>query len=218
MSDNNNGKKYFKKSLRNYGKYYSYKRLRNLMNTYFRVKISVPVTTDWQQNKINFKFDTLQPQAQKIDYIFALSEMILGGNSWEDYRRLFGFYKSRGVLFESEPKFINSVYFNTTTGQPVFPYPYNVIVGLINNNSVRPEYTTLLDSNQCVILSTSSKTRVYWRFTIKDFTQMPTTGTAALSIPFFIVILQQGDIVGEPSLPQWNIRLTYYITLRQSVV
>ena len=89
-----NGKKNY------YGKWYSYKKIRNLMNTYFRAKLTyscgtaiVPIP-----DTNNFKYQ-LKVEAQIISGL-GLGTLCIGSPKWSYYRQLFGYYKCRGVVIE----------------------------------------------------------------------------------------------------------------------
>lgn len=205
----NQRKKYFRKN--NYGKYYSYRRIRNIMNTYFRAKLSLQIDIIWENNTA--RFDPLG--AQRRDNIFSNAELVEGCSSWEYYRNLFTFYKPRGMLIEVDPKFQNTGYFNEDTNVAHLPYNGDVAIALTNYNAV-PTYRTLVDSNHFLILSAVSKQRVYWPFTIKDFTAVPIPGGNATGMPYWFVILMHGEPNANAVFPLWGIRVTYYVTFRQS--
>jgi hypothetical protein len=209
---NNGGykKKYFRKS---YGKFYTYRRLRNIMNTYFRAKLSLALNTAWNNNIV-----ALNPVGVgQAANILTLAELCFGVSSWPSYRNLFTFYKPRGVLVESDPKFQNVGYYDTQNNQAHLPYDGQVAVGLINTNN-NPGFRALMDSNHFLILSTVSKQRAYWPFVIKDFSELPIAANNPTAIPYYIVINNDEVPQANCILPSWTVRLTFYITFRQSTM
>lgn len=207
-------KYYYKKAKRNYGKYYTYSRVRNIMSTYFRAKISVTLNSVWNQGAVAYSY-VFNNQLLAEDCV-SLAGLIRSARSWEGYRALFGYYKCRGILFEAEPNFQNVNYFNTNLNQVIKPYEGSVAAGL-NNSNVGILYDLLVDTNRYVSLSTMSKTRVYWPFLVKDFTQVPSTAAIPVNgIPYYLVIARSAAPAGGASLPNWTIRVTFYMTFRQS--
>ena len=204
-------KRYYRRN--NYGKFYSYRRIRNIMNTYFRAKCSIQVDVTWANNIV-----ALHPLgAQNANQIWALAELVIGSVSWLGYRGIFTFYKPRGVLIEAEPKFQNTAYFDTQNNVAHAPYSGDVAIGLNNANQV-PAYQNLVDSNHFLVLSTVSKQRVYWPFTIKDFTELPAPGANANAVPYWLIIAQNGAVQLNAILPTWSLRRTCYMTFRQSTL
>lgn len=206
-----NRKRYFRRN--NYGKFYTYRRIRNIMNTYFRAKLSMQIDITWANNVA-----ALAPVgAGNANQIYSNADLIGGASSWLSYRSLFTFYKPRGLLVECDPKFQNVGYFNSQQNQAYLPYTGDIAIGL-NNANVVPTYRALVDSNHFLILSTVSKQRVYWPFTIKDFTEVPIPQNQPNALPYWFVLAQNGAPAANSLLPLWGLRLTYYITFRQSTM
>lgn len=203
-------KKYYRK---NYGKFYSYKRIRNIMNTYFRAKLSIALQTRWNNNQI-----ALNPVGvgQAAD-IILLAELCFGCTAYQSYRSLFTFYKPRGVLVESDPKFQNTGYWDSQANVAHMPYNGQVAIGL-NNTNANPGFRALVDSNHFLILSTVSKQRVYWPFIIKDFSEVPQQAIMPQAVPYWLCIAIDGVPQANAIFPEWTIRLTFYITYRQSTM
>lgn len=209
MSDGQSRKKYWRKN--NYGKYYTYRRIRNIMNTYFRAKISFQADTIWDNNNIGYR----QVNVNHGGQTFSNNELIVNSSSWPSYRRLFGFYKPRGMLVETTPKFQNVAYYDSQAHIAFLPYTGSIAIGLYNSDQVI-DYQVLADQNSCLVLSTVTKQRVYWPFTIKDFSQMPVYGGEPTGFPYYLCIAQDARPDANQIFPNWALRVTYYITMRQS--
>jgi hypothetical protein len=118
---------------------------------------------------------------------------------------------------EADPKYQNVTYFDSQANQVHMPYTGQVVLGLTNANA-QPQYTQIIDSNHYVTLSTVQKVRAWWPFTIKDFSELPLPNNDPIAIPYWLAVNQNGAPHANDTLPLWSMRLTFYITFRQSTL
>lgn len=203
-----NGKKNY------YGKYYTYKKIRNLMNTYFRAKLTYSCATAIVpiQDTSNFKYQ-LKVEAQIISGL-GLATLCIGSPKWSYYRQLFGYYKCRGVVFEVVPGVETPAL--VVNNQVQQPFQGNIAIGL-TNSTVAMTYAQIQEANMKVIFSRTQTVRKYFPFLVKDFSESPNADNVIPNgIPYNVFIGTSETLTNQRG-QMFQINLTFYITFRQSL-
>lgn len=201
-----------------YGKYYTYKKIRNLMNTYFRAKLTYSCGTTIAaipgvQNQWRYQ---LHVDNQNLSGL-GLGTLCLGCPRWGSYRVLFGYYKCRGIVIEVVPGAqSSSLVVNDVISQP---FQGNIAVGLTSQEDPL-SYMQIQECNMKVVFSRTETVRKYFPFLVKDFSQCPSANNLAPGgVPYNIFINQSEVMNNDNNRGQFfQLNFTFYITFRQSIL
>lgn len=207
-----NGKKNY------YGKYYTYKKIRNLMNTYFRAKLTYSCSTIIAavlgvENQWKYY---LRVENQNLAGL-GLGTLCIGCPRWGSYRVLFGYYKCRGVVIEvvpgteSPPLVVNN--------QIQQPFQGNIALGLTNETDPL-SFMQIQEANMKIVFSRTATVRKYFPFIIKDFSASPAANNVIPNgIPYNVFINQSEVMNAQNNRGQlFQLNFTFYITFRQSIL
>jgi hypothetical protein len=206
-----NGKKNY------YGKWYSYKKIRNLMNTYFRAKLTSTIHTVVHLHQAENQPDrwTLQLRVGNNDAVgVTLSALVVGCPKWGTYRTVFGYYKCRGIVIEVVPGIETPPM--VVNNNVIIPYRGNIALGLTNEPGEQT-FNDILEDNMKIAFSRTQTVRKYFPFFVKDFSQCPDQDNVRPGgIPYNLFIATATALENE-HCQQFQLNFTFYITFRQSV-
>ena len=216
MSTTTTAKKTYTGKKNYYGKYYTYKKIRNLMNTYFRAKLTISVNTIITpvpnvQDRWRYQ---LHVGNQDLNGV-GLSALVTGCPRWAAYRALFGYYKCRGVVVEVVPG-NPTIPLLVNEGNILQPFQGSIALGLTSSTGDQT-YSQILEANMKVIFSRTETVRKYFPFMIKDFSQVPPTNDVIpTGVPYNVFINQSSEMVNVRG-QHFQINFTFYLTFRQSL-
>ena len=212
-------KTYDNKKYNNYGKYYTFKRLRNIMSTYLRSKLSFSLIANKaqydNQNAWGY-FLVYRPTGAGQDTVTVsvpLYTLFRSCNKFGQYLNLFGYYKPRGMLIEIIP------------GAEVAPlqayddtiFAGSVAVGLTTSN-VGQNYLDIVELNMHAVFDSRNRVRKYWRFFIKDFSELHDEANwNPQSWPYRLCIAQSNPMAQNTLCQRYIITVTFYVTYRQAI-
>lgn len=205
-----NGKKNY------YGKYYTYKKIRNLMNTYFRAKLTISVNTIVQpipdvQDQWRYQ---IHHNNQNLNGV-SLANLVTGCPRWGAYRLLFGYYKCRGVVIEVVPG-NPTIPLLVNEGNILQPFQGSIALALTSSQDEQ-SFAQIQEANMKVVFSRTETVRKYFAFFIKDFTQSPNANNILpMGVPYNVFI-NQSSVMNNVRGQHFQINFTFYITFRQSL-
>lgn len=201
-----------------YGKYYSYKKIRNLMNTYFRAKLTCSV------NIVIHHTDAQGQVPERWDYMFhignadyaavSLGNLIISCPKWGGYRSLFGYFKCRGIVIEVVPGIQTpAVVVNNVV---ITPYQGNIAVGLSQDQGEQ-NYAQIMEDNMKVVFSRTQTVRKYFPFFVKDFSRVPVQDQVIPANVPYNIFIDSADLLANQYGQLFQINFTFYLTFRQSM-
>ena len=199
-----------------YGKYYSYKKIRNLMNTYFRAKLTISVNTivvPIPDHQDQYRYQ-IHHNNQNLNGV-SLANLVTGCPRWSGYRLLFGYYKCRGVVIEVVPG-NPTIPLLVNEGNILQPFQGSIALGLTSSQDEQ-SFAQIQEANMKVTFSRTETVRKYFAFFIKDFTQSPSANNVLpMGVPYNVFI-NQSSVMNNVRGQHFQINFTFYITFRQSL-
>lgn len=211
---NSNGRRW--RGTNGYGKYYSFRRLRNIMQKYFRAKISMAGKVKFYQNTVQLTYGGGNLEGTQLPSI-GLYDVLIQSTSWPSYSYIFGKMKWRGVLFVATPCPTLGEY--SEEDQRKVKYQGTVRVGVVNDNTVHT-FNDLTDANMSTTLGYSQVSRRYFPFNNAAWRSIavPHDPLTAQDIPYRLAVAQSSDGGQNVLYPVWTYELTFYVTFAQSII
>ena len=223
--------KYTKKSYSKKGKWYSYSKINYLLSNTSKLKFSLTLWLGHLNENVGFAFKSEQPAGNKSFPQIDLGELFRLCSAYEAFRMSWGCFKVRGVLFECFPLLTPSGYSDPTSLQPtrIIPWIGAVAMGVFSRGggttdqevlNRRLPYNEIVEGDRSIILNTMERQRFYVKFNMYDYKLVPDVSAGVPWFPGFLQMNSYSTINGsiaEIQYPEWQIRLTFYISAKDKV-
>lgn len=212
------------------GKYYTYARLNKMLTQYSKVKLSSSLAFKWVDQASGgflFRLD--------IDIGSSFPQCSLGliygaCTSYEGLRNMYGAFKVRGMLIETFP-FGSKDQYMDGAGNTVIPWNGMCAIGLFTDGggataqerlNNRRSYKQIVEADKGMVLDVGTRQRKYFYFNQYDFTAFPNAAYAT-NPPFVPLYLHSNylDITVNNNYvtrPEWVIKITFYVTVKDKIM
>lgn len=210
------------------GKYYSYPKINKMLSQYNKAKFSTTIALKWMS--LDLGGYCLKPAYNPAinNPLITMASLFGTCAAYEPYRGLYSAYKVRGILMETLPYGDSASY--VSNGNTYIPWNGLVAIGLFTGGSGndqeqllanRKQFTEIIDSDKGLVLDTKNRQRKYCPLQNFDFVNFPVDPYPNV-IPFCPLVLHCNYQIYTDNnyviRPEWMIKITFYVTLKDKVL